>query len=177
MIMNTIFEKAALIRLVVFDVDGVLTDGSIYLGSDGEEYKAFHAHDGLGITMLQSTGVDIAIITARTSTVVTHRMASLGIEHVLQGRTDKLTAFKELNKKLQLNYQQVAYVGDDLIDVPVMLQVGLAIAVANANALTVKHAHWQTQASGGQGAAREVCELIMQAQGTWSEQISRYGIK
>ncbi len=175
--MKTIFEKAALIRLLIFDVDGVLTDGSLYLGKEGEEYKAFYARDGLGMTMLQSTGVTIGIITARNSPVVTHRMQSLGIEHVLQGKHDKLTAFKQLTEKLQLDYQQVAYLGDDLIDVPVMRQVGLAIAVADADVLTIKHAHWQTQAAGGRGAAREVCELIMKAQGTWSKQLSRYSIE
>ncbi|MEN8217086.1 MAG: 3-deoxy-manno-octulosonate-8-phosphatase KdsC [Pseudomonadota bacterium] len=175
--MKAIIEKAALIRLVVFDVDGVLTDGSLYLGGDGQEYKAFYARDGLGMKLLQSTGVIIGVITARNSAVVTHRMQSLGVEHVFQGKLDKLSAFKQLCEQLHLEPQQVAYVGDDLIDVPVMLQAGLAIAVADAHDLVVKYAHWQTQAAGGRGAAREVCELIMQAQGTLGGQLSRFGIE
>jgi len=175
--MKAIFEKAALIRLVVFDIDGVLTDGSLYLGEDGQEYKAFYARDGLGLKLLQATGVIIGVITARNSGVVTHRMQSLGIEHVFQGRLDKLSAFKELCDILQLEPQQVAYVGDDLVDVPVMLKAGLAIAVADAHDVVHKYAHWQTQAAGGRGAAREVCELLMQAQGTWADQLSRFGIQ
>jgi 3-deoxy-D-manno-octulosonate 8-phosphate phosphatase (KDO 8-P phosphatase) len=175
--MKAIIEKAALIRLVVFDVDGVLTDGSLYLGDDGQEYKAFYSRDGLGMKLLQSTGVIIGVITARSSAVVTHRMQSLEVEHVFQGKLDKLSAFKQLCEQLHLEPQQVAYVGDDIIDLPVMLQAGLAIAVGDAHELVVKHAHWQTQAAGGRGAAREVCELIMQAQGTLGGQLSRFGIE
>lgn len=135
--METIFKKAAKIRLVIFDVDGVLTDGSLFFDAEGQEYKAFYARDGLGMKMLQSTGVIIAIITARSSPVVKHRMDSLGIEHVFQGQLDKLAAFKQLIAKLNLEPQQVAYVGDDLIDIPVMLEVGLAVAVGDAHALTI----------------------------------------
>jgi 3-deoxy-D-manno-octulosonate 8-phosphate phosphatase (KDO 8-P phosphatase) len=173
---ETIFEKAAKIRVVIFDVDGVLTDGSLFFDGQGQEYKAFYARDGLGMKMLQSTGVILAIITARSSPVVKQRMDNLKIEHVFQGQLDKLTAFKELLAKLKVEPQQVAYVGDDVIDVPVMLQVGLAIAVGDAHALAIKHSHWQTQANGGRGAAREVCELIMQAQGTFESQLSQFGI-
>jgi len=174
--METLFEKAKQIRLVIFDVDGVLTDGSLYLGDDGQEYKAFYAQDGLGIKLLQATGVMIGIISARTSQVVTHRMKSLGVQYIYQGKLDKLPAFKELCEESQLSPHQVAYVGDDLIDVPVMKQVGLAIAVANAHFLVTKYAHWQTTTTGGRGAVREVCELIMQAQGTYDEQLKRFGI-
>jgi 3-deoxy-D-manno-octulosonate 8-phosphate phosphatase (KDO 8-P phosphatase) len=174
---KSLLEKAALIRLVVFDVDGVLTDGSLYLGNDGEELKAFYVRDGLGIKLLQSTGVDIGIITAKTSRIVARRMEELGVRHVFQGQHDKLSAFNFLCEELQLEPKQVAYVGDDVIDVPVMLEVGLAIAVGDAHALVVERAHWQTQSAGGRGAAREVCELIMQAQGSLIEQLSRFGIK
>ncbi len=174
--MQAVLAKAALIRVVIFDVDGVLTDGSLYLDNNGQEYKAFYARDGVGMTLLQATGVAIAIITARSSHVVTHRMQSLGIQYVYQGQQNKVNAFNELCHKLQLTPLQVAYVGDDINDIPVMLQVGLAITVADAPALVVQHAHWQTQALGGRGAAREVCELIMQAQGTWTTQLSQYGI-
>jgi len=174
---KSLLDKAALIRLVIFDVDGVLTDGSLYFGNDGEELKAFYVRDGLGIKLLQSTGVDIGIITAKTSRLVARRMAELGVRHVFQGKHDKLIAFKYLCNKLQLEPKQVAYVGDDVIDVPVMLEVGLAIAVGDAHALVLERAHWQTPSVGGRGAARDVCELIMQAQGSLTEQLSRFGIR
>ena len=172
--MEPLMEKAAGIRLVVFDVDGVLTDGSLYLGDDGQEYKAFNSKDGLGMKLLQSSGVEIAIITARTSQVVALRMQSLGIDHLYQGRRDKLPAFEELLKRLQLQPQQVAYVGDDLLDLPIMGRVGLAFTVQDANHEVVKRAHWQTQAPGGRGAAREVCELLMRAQGTYQTMLQRF---
>jgi len=174
--MSTLMERAALIRLVILDVDGVLTDGRLYLGDDGQEYKAFFAQDGLGIRLLQASGVIVAIITGKTSTTVIHRMNTLGIKYVFQGQLDKRIAFQQLCTQLQLQPLQVAYVGDDVNDVPVMQQVGLAIAVANAHYLAVQYAHWRTQASGGQGAVREVCELIMQAQGTLTTQLKQYGI-
>jgi len=171
-----LLAKAVPIRLVIFDVDGVLTDGSLYLGEKGEEYKAFYSRDGLGMKMLQDSGVKIAIITARNSPVVAHRMQALGIQQVLQGQADKLAAFQRLIAQLQLSCEQVAYVGDDINDIPVLIQVGLAIAVADAHFLTVTYAHWQTQAVGGRGAVREVCELIMEAQGTLLTQFNQYGI-
>ncbi len=163
--MQDIMEKAACIRLVIFDVDGVLTDGSLYIGDDGQEYKAFSSLDGHGMKMLQETGVQIGIITGRSSEVVRLRMQSLGIGHVYQGRHDKLPAYEELKHKLGLLDEQVAYVGDDVMDLPVMTRVGLAIAVQDAHSFTRQHAHWITPAAGGRGAAREVCEFIMGAQG------------
>lgn len=167
-------QKAARIRLVIFDVDGVLTDGSLYLGDDGQEYKAFNSKDGLGMKLLQSTGVEIAVITARTSQVVALRMQSLGIHHLYQGRQDKFPAFQELLGKLGLVPDQVAYVGDDLLDLPIMGQVGLAITVQDANHEVVERVHWQTRSRGGRGAAREVCELLMNAQGTWQKVLQRF---
>jgi len=174
--MKNLFERAAKIRLVIFDVDGVLTDGHLFVGDDGQEYKAFHARDGLGMTMLQASGVILGIITGRTSKVVTHRMHLLGIQHVFQGQVDKLPAFQTLCQQLQFNPEQVAYVGDDVIDVPILKEAGLAIAVADANELILPYIHWQTRLPGGRGAAREVCELIMKAQGTLAKQLQRYGI-
>jgi 3-deoxy-D-manno-octulosonate 8-phosphate phosphatase (KDO 8-P phosphatase) len=175
--MKNILDKAANIRLILFDVDGVLTDGNLFIGADdGQEYKAFYVRDGMGMKILQATGVVIGIITAKTSSIVTNRMRELGIQYVLQGQQDKLAAFNQLRKQLQLEPQQVAYVGDDINDIPVMLQVGLAIAVADAHFLVIKHAHWQTKAVGGRGAAREACELIMQAQGTLAARMDQYGI-
>lgn len=172
--MDQLLEKAARIRLAIFDVDGVLTDGSLYLGDDGQEYKAFNSKDGLGMKLLQSSGVEIAIITARTSQVVALRMQSLGIDRLYQGRRDKLPAFHELLQRLDLQPDRVAYVGDDLLDLPIMGRVGLAITVHDANHEVVKRAHWQTRARGGQGAAREVCELLMKAQGTYQTMLQRF---
>ncbi len=172
--MKDILAKAAQIKLVVFDVDGVLTDGSLFVGDDGQEYKAFHSRDGLGMKLLRKSGVEIGIITARTSEVVKHRMENLDIEHVYQGRLEKLPALQELLSKLGLSFEQTAYVGDDVVDLPVMCQVGLAIAVQDAHPLAKQHAHWQTPHGGGRGAARDVCELIMEAQNTLDTQLQPY---
>jgi len=172
--MKDILARAAQIKLVVFDVDGVLTDGSLFVGDDGQEYKAFHSRDGFGMKMLKDSGVHIGVITARSSEVVNHRMENLGIEHVYQGRLEKLPAFEELVAKLGLTLEQTAYVGDDVIDLPVMRRAGLAIAVQDAHPLAKQHAHWQTPHSGGHGAARDVCELIMEAHNTLDTQLSKY---
>lgn len=172
--MQDILEKAEQVRLVIFDVDGVLTDGSLFLGDDGQEYKAFHSRDGHGMKMLQASGVEIGIITGRTSQVVKHRMDSLGIHHVYQGKLEKLPAFEELVATLGLPPHQVAYVGDDVVDLPVMRRVGLAVAVQDAHPLVKQHAHWTTDHGGGRGAARDVCELIMRAQGTLDAQLQHY---
>jgi len=172
--MQELVERAKRIKLVVFDVDGVLTDGSLFLGDDGQEYKAFYSRDGHGMKLLQKSGVEIAIITGRTSQVVQHRMDSLGIRHVYQGRIDKLPAFEELLGKLGFAPEQVAYIGDDVMDLPVMLRVGLAVAVQDAYPLVQEHAHWVTPSRGGRGAARDLCELVMRAQGTLETQLGRY---
>jgi len=172
--MQDILEKAHDIRLVIFDVDGVLTDGSLYLGDDGQEYKAFNSLDGHGMVMLRNSGVEIGIITGRTSEVVRIRMESLGISHLYQGQRDKRPAYAELKQKLGLDDTQVAYVGDDVVDLPVMTQVGLAIAVQDAHPFTRQHAHWITPSPGGHGAAREVCELIMEAQGKLASALEAY---
>ena len=172
--MHDILEKAKNIRVVIFDVDGVLTDGSLFMGDDGQEYKAFNSRDGHGMKMLQRNGVDIAIITGRTSNVVNHRIADLGIKHVYQGQLDKMVAYTHLIEALDLQSEQIAYVGDDVVDLPVMQQVGLAIAVQDAHPLVKKHAHWQTPSGGGRGAARDVCEMIMEAQGTLEAELQSY---
>lgn len=159
-------ERAEPIRLVIFDVDGVLTDGCLYLGNGGEELKAFNIKDGLGMKLLLNSGVEIGIITGRSSQLVADRMDSLGIRHVYQGQKEKLPAYEKLKAELGLQDKQIAYVGDDLIDLPLMRRTGLSVAVADAYPLVKEYAHWQTSLPGGQGAAREVCELIMEAQGT-----------
>jgi 3-deoxy-D-manno-octulosonate 8-phosphate phosphatase (KDO 8-P phosphatase) len=172
--MKDINEKAARIRLLIFDVDGVLTDGSLFVGDDGQEYKAFNSRDGHGIKMLLKYGVDIAIITGRTSKVVEHRMANLGINHIYQGKLDKLPAYEELRAKLGVGPEETAYVGDDVVDLPVMRRVGLAIAVQDAHPLVLRHSHWQTPSAGGRGAARDVCEMLLEAKGVLQDELGRY---
>lgn len=172
--MQDITEKAKKIKLVIFDVDGVLTDGSLFIGDDGQEYKAFNSRDGHGLKMLQHHGVAVAIITGRTSEVVKHRVKDLGIEHVYQGQLDKMVAFDHLIEKLNIDTDNIAYVGDDVVDLPVMVKVGLAIAVQDAHAAVKNHSHWITPSNGGRGAARDICEMIMQAQGTWEAELASY---
>lgn len=172
--MQDINAKASIIKLLICDVDGVMTDGGLFFGDNGLEYKAFHSRDGLGIMMLQRSGIPLAVITARTSDVVKHRMNNLNIDLVFQGQRNKVQAFEELCQKLQLEHTQVAYVGDDLVDLPVMRKVGLAIAVADAHDRVKQQADWITQHNGGHGAVRDVCELLMAAQGTLEEQFAVY---
>jgi len=172
--MQDILKQAKKIKLVIFDVDGVLTDGSLFFGDDGQEYKAFYSRDGLGIKLLQRTGVEVGVITARSSKLVNHRMENLGIKHLYQGRLDKIAAFNDLVSKLGVNADETAYAGDDVIDLPVMKKVGLAIAVQDAHPFVKKHAHWITEHNGGRGAARDICELIMEAQGTLEEQLNTF---
>jgi 3-deoxy-D-manno-octulosonate 8-phosphate phosphatase (KDO 8-P phosphatase) len=172
--MDQIVARACHVRLVLLDVDGVLTDGSLYFGDDGTEYKAFYSRDGHGMKMLRECGVEIAIITGRNSSIVADRMDSLGVKYVYQGQLDKLTPFLSLLQQLELQPEQVAYVGDDIMDLPVMRRVGLAVAVQDAHPLVKAHAHWLTAQPGGRGAVREVCDLIMQAQGQWERQIRKY---
>ncbi|MCU7878827.1 MAG: 3-deoxy-manno-octulosonate-8-phosphatase KdsC [Candidatus Thiodiazotropha sp. (ex Lucinoma borealis)] len=172
--MQDIHTKASGVKLVIFDVDGVLTDGSLYLGDDGQEYKAFNSRDGHGMKMLQKSGVVIGIITGRTSEVVRIRMEGLGIEHVYQGKHDKLPAYQELRDKLGLTDGQVAYVGDDVVDLPIMRRVGLAIAVNDAHPFVLQHAHWQTPHAGGRGAGRDVCEMVLEAQGNLQAELDGY---
>ena len=172
--MQDILNRTKNIKLVIFDVDGVLTDGSIIIGDDGEEYKAFHSRDGHGMKLLQYTGVEIAIITGRTSKVVEYRMNSLGVNHLYQGQKVKLPAFEGLIERLGLTPEQCAYVGDDWVDLSIMKRVGLAITVNDADDIMKEYAHWVTPANGGKGAAREVCELIMKGQGSLQDQIERH---
>jgi len=172
--MRDILSKAAQIELVILDVDGVLTDGRLYLGNDGNEYKAFHIRDGHGIKMLLEAGVEIAIISGRHAASVERRMADLGIRYAYLGVQDKLAAFNSLLVRLGLNAEQVAYVGDDLIDLPVMSRVGLAIAVQDADPFVKQHAHWQTPSQGGLGAVRDVCELLLEARGQLTALRERY---
>jgi 3-deoxy-D-manno-octulosonate 8-phosphate phosphatase (KDO 8-P phosphatase) len=159
-------ERAARIRLVIFDIDGVLTDGRLFFDQAGQEYKGFHSRDGLGIKLLRKSGVETAVISGRYSASVEKRMDSLGVNHIYQGYQDKLPALEALCRELQLTTDQIAHVGDDLLDVPVLRRVGLAIGVNDSHPCILPYVHWLTPHPGGAGAARDVCDLIMQAQGT-----------
>lgn len=172
--MDTLTEKAKKIRLLTLDVDGVLTAGGMLYGQDGIEAKHFHVHDGQGMRHLLQTGVEIAIITACKSPIIQRRMEDLGIKHVYQQQTDKLMAYEDLKRKLNLTDEQIAYAGDDLPDLPILSRAGLAITVANAPKIMQQHAHMVTQKKGGKGAAREICDFIMEAQGTYQTIIDSY---
>jgi len=172
--MQDILEKASRIKLVIFDVDGVLTDGSLFLSDDGQEYKAFNSKDGFGMRLLQEAGIEIAIITGRESTLVKLRMEELGITQVMQGRREKGPALDEMMEKTGLTIEQIAYVGDDVVDLPIMSRVGLSIAVQDARPIVKKHAHWITESPGGRGAGRDVCELILEAHNKWDDIINKY---
>ena len=157
-------ERASCIRMLLLDVDGVLTDGKLYFDHAGNEMKAFNTRDGMGIKALQRCGIEVAIITGRKSEAVAQRMAQLGVQHVYQGREDKLIAFLDILKKTGLDAQQVCFAGDDWIDLPVLLRVGLAVSVADAEDRVKEKAHWITGRNGGDGAVREICNLILAAQ-------------
>lgn len=157
-------ERASNIRILVLDVDGVLTDGKLYFDHAGNEMKAFNTRDGMGIKALQRAGIEVAVITGRKSGAVSHRMAQLGIQHVYQGREDKLDAFLDLLEITGLDASQVCFAGDDWIDLPVLLRAGLAVSVADAEDHVKQQAHWITRRNGGDGAVREICNLILIAQ-------------
>lgn len=162
------------IKLLVLDVDGVMTNGGLTIGDDGQEYKTFHSHDGLGMKLLKATGVNLAIITGRTSNVVKKRAESTGVAHFYQGAEDKLAAFNDLIKISGLQESQCAFMGDDVVDLPPMLKCGLAVAVPDSPELVLKNSHYVTIKAGGHGAVREICELIMQAQGTFDGQMAQF---
>jgi 3-deoxy-D-manno-octulosonate 8-phosphate phosphatase (KDO 8-P phosphatase) len=172
--MNDLIARARAIRLAVFDVDGVLTDGRLYMNDAGEEIKAFHTLDGHGLKMLSATGIELAIITGRTSRSVELRARNLGFAHLYQGVEDKLAKFTELIAEMGIDQTAAAFMGDDVMDLPCMRRAGLALAVPAAPELVRTHAHYVTDAQGGMGAVREVCELIMRAQGTLDGQLDKY---
>ncbi|WP_347987495.1 3-deoxy-manno-octulosonate-8-phosphatase KdsC [Methylomonas sp. AM2-LC] len=169
-----LIEKIKPLKLLILDVDGVLTDGRLFFDNQGQEYKCFHARDGHGLKLLRQTGVEVAVISGRKSNSVALRMESLGISYVYQGHENKRAAFKDILNQLQLTPQQVAHVGDDLLDLPILTQVGFAIAVQDANFAVKNYADWCTQTPGGQGAVREVCDLIMQVQGKYEAILQTY---
>ncbi|MEC9483925.1 MAG: HAD hydrolase family protein [Halomonas sp.] len=169
-----LIDQARHVRLLVLDVDGVMTDGQLYFQADGQETKAFSTQDGQGIKLLQRSGVQVAIVTGRESPMVSRRAAALGIEHVIQGRDDKLEVLKTLLPRLGLTFEQVAYCGDDLPDLLCIRQAGLGISVPNAPTYIREQADWVTERPGGFGAVREVCDGLLQMQGHWASVLDTY---
>lgn len=167
-------QRAARIKLLLMDCDGVLTDGRIWIFENGEEQKGFHTRDGLGIDLWHRAGLQSGIISGRVSSAVETRARTLGMTYVCQGCEDKLEAFNDTLAQANVTATEVAFVGDDLNDIPLMLQSGLAIAVADAAHETREHAHYMTTAQGGYGAIREVVELLLKAQGRWHDLIKQY---
>ncbi|ODC02672.1 HAD family hydrolase [Terasakiispira papahanaumokuakeensis] len=167
-------ERMRPIRLLALDVDGVMTNGQLQFNADGSESKSFNTLDGHGIKLIQASGVQVAIITGRQSTMVTQRAQALNIKWVVQGREDKLQALAELIQECHLSWSQVAYCGDDLPDLPAIRKAGLGISVPNAPEYVRHHADWITHTHGGLGAVREITDTLMQAQGTWTACINHY---
>lgn len=171
--MNCI-EHAAKVRLMGFDIDGVMTDGRLYFGPEGDFCKAFFSRDGLGLKLLAKSGVKLAIITGRDSTIVTQRAANLGIGLVLQGIEDKRAAMASLLARENLSFDQCGYMGDDMIDLPLLKSCGFSVTVPDGHEMVRRHVCYVTRASAGAGAVREVCEFILRAQGTWDRVMAPY---
>jgi 3-deoxy-D-manno-octulosonate 8-phosphate phosphatase (KDO 8-P phosphatase) len=166
-----VLARAAKIKLLALDVDGTLTDGRLLYGEDGHEWKAFNVQDGHGLKRLMAHGVDVALISARVSHVVALRAEELGIDRVYQGQADKRACLADLLHGANLSAEQVAFAGDDLTDLRAMAAAGFAVAVANAHPWVIERAHWQTRLAGGCGAVRELCDLILLAQGKLDAEI------
>jgi 3-deoxy-D-manno-octulosonate 8-phosphate phosphatase (KDO 8-P phosphatase) len=167
-------QRAARVKLLLMDCDGVLTDGHIWILENGEDQKAFHTRDGLGIELLHRAGLMSGIISGRTSSALERRAQSLRVSYLWQGRDDKREAFADTLAQARVSSEEVAFVGDDLTDLPLMAQSGLAIAVADAVAEVRERAHYVTTANGGNGAIREVVELILKAHGRWDDLVKSY---
>lgn len=172
--MDNTLEKAKKIRLAIFDVDGILTSGITYYSKDGPELKGFHIHDGLGIKLLQKVGIQIAIISGKKSEAVLYRLKELEIEHIYLGHENKLPVYETLKAKTQFKDDEISYMGDDLIDLPLLCRVGFAITVPNVPEIMTEHVDYVTKHKGGKGAVREVCEIILQAQGKYQAIIQHF---
>jgi 3-deoxy-D-manno-octulosonate 8-phosphate phosphatase (KDO 8-P phosphatase) len=166
--------RAARVRLMIFDVDGILTDGSLHFGADGESMKRFNVLDGHGIKLLQENGIATAILSARSSPIVLRRATDLGVTHVAQGIHDKRAAFLQLCSSTGIDADACGFIGDDWLDLPVLTQVGFAASVPGAHAEVRSRVHYVTRAGGGQGAAREICDLILRAQDKYDSALARY---
>lgn len=172
--MNTLIDKAKKIRCVICDIDGVLTDGLIFIDNHGNELKAFNIQDGLGLKLLMSAGIEVAVISGSVNAVIDYRMAQLDIRHYFKGQINKNQAYQELKSRLNLHDDEFAYIGDDLPDLPIMKQVGFSIAVANAVNSVKQRADWNTELHGGRGGVREACDFILNAQGMMDEALERF---
>lgn len=172
--MSNLLERAKKIKCLICDVDGVLTDGSLFIDNHGNSLKAFHVHDGMGLKLLLAANIQVAVITTSKLQVIDHRMSQLGIKHYFKDQCEKETAYLELKNTLNLQDDEFAYIGDDLPDLPLIRKVGLGIAVANAVKEVKEFAFWQTEASGGKGAVREVCDLILHAQNKLDDALKKY---
>lgn len=167
-------RKAAQIRIMIFDVDGVLTDGRMQYSAEGEAMKSFFVHDGLGIQLLQKMGIATAIISARTTPIVNKRAADLGITYVYQGNHDKRITFAQLLADTGMTAQQCGFMGDDIVDLPLFSKVGFAVSVPNGHAEAISRADYVTKASGGLGAVREICDFILRAQNKYDAALAPY---
>ena len=170
----TVAERVADIRLLLFDVDGVLTDGVVVMHADGSEAKGFHIRDGAAMVWAQRAGLTVGWLSARSSGATTHRAAQLGIRLVVQGANSKLTAYERILRDTGLSDRAVAYMGDDLLDLPVLTRVGLAAAPADAAAEVVSRVHWVSTAGGGRGAVRQFIEMVLRAQNRWDTVLREY---
>lgn len=169
--------RASRIKMLLLDVDGVLTDGHLYFSNQGDEFKTFSTLDGQGIKMLQKSGVKVGIITGRTSHLVSKRASDLGISILIQGREDKWDALQEILREHPMALDEIAFMGDDWPDLTVMCRVGLALTPANGHFSVVERSHWQSTLRGGEGAVREACDLIMHAQHTFDVMLAPYLVK
>lgn len=172
--MRDVTELALAVRLLALDVDGVLSDGTLFYSNSGDELKGFNIKDGQGIKLLQRAGIDVAIVTGRESALLARRAAELGISAVIQGREDKRTALSELARSRDLELSACAYMGDDLPDLGAIRAAGLGACPADAASTVIEHADWVSRLAGGRGAVRELCELLLRAQGRWDDAIAPY---
>ena len=169
-----LIEKMRKVKVLILDVDGVLTDGRIIISDDGQETKCFDVRDGHGLKMIQRAGIEVVFLTGRKSQVVAHRARELGVDRVYQGALDKLAVFQEILAQGGLVAEQTAYMGDDIVDLPVLRRAGFSVAVRDSHVEVLQTVDLVTQNPGGRGAVREVCELILKAQGKWEELTGRY---
>lgn len=172
--MEHLLNKVLKIKCLICDVDGVLTDGLNYIDNHGNELKSFNVHDGVGLRLLMAAKIEVAIITGSCNAVIDHRMKQLGIRHYFKGQVNKKQAYETLKTSLQLSDEAFAYIGDDVVDLPIMQQVGFSIAVANAVSQVKKHADWVTEAGGGRGGLREACDFILATQNKTEDAIHDY---
>ena len=172
--MKLLTSKISNIKCLICDIDGVLTDGLLYIDNHANELKTFHVHDGVGLKLLMAAQIEVAVITGSYNAVIDHRMAQLGIRHYFKQQINKIQAYEDLKITLQLPDEAFAYIGDDIVDLPIMQKVGFSIAVANAVKCVKEQADFTTKAPGGHGGVREACEMILNAQNKTEEAIQHY---